>query len=224
MTLGSLAAAVALGVVFISQQRRDRDAMLPLALFSDRNRAGAYASVLLIGGGLMATYFLLTQFMQEVLEFSPMRTGLASLPVGVGIVLSAGISSKLVERVRPRFVSAPGLVIAAAGMYWLSMLAPGSSYGGHLLPALFLTYFGLGLGFMPMTLTAVHGVAAEQTGIASAVLNTAQQIGAAMGVALLSTVATTTSDTRLPDATVALQQALASENRGIVVAAREALP
>jgi predicted MFS family arabinose efflux permease len=178
---------------------------------------------LLIGAGLMATYFLLTQFMQEVLEFSPMRTGLASLPVAVGIVLSAGISSKLVERVRPRSVSSPGLLIAAAGMYWLSTLALGSSYAGHVLPALFLTYFGLGMGFMPMTLTAVHGVAAEQTGIASAVLNTAQQIGAALGVALLSTVATTTSDTRLPDATVALQQALAAENGGVVAAAREAL-
>jgi EmrB/QacA subfamily drug resistance transporter len=223
VTLGSLAVAAVLGVAFISQQRRSGDPMLPLVLFRDRNRAGAYASVLLTGAGLMATYFLLTQFMQEVLEFSPMRTGLASLPVAVGIVLSAGISSKLVERVRPRSVSAPGLLIAAAGMYWLSMLAAGSSYRAHLLPALFLTYFGLGMGFMPMTLTAVHGVAPEQTGIASAVLNTAQQIGAALGVALLSTVATTTSDTRLPDATVALQQALGSENGGIVAAAREAL-
>ena len=223
MTLGALVAAVVLVVAFLWQQARRADPMLPLTLFRDRNRAGAYASVLLIGGGLMATYFLLTQLLQEVLEFSPIRTGLASLPVAVGIALSAGISSKLVERVPPRAVAAPGLLIAAAGLYWLSLLAPGASYAGHVLPALFLTYFGLGLGFMPMTLTAVHGVAAEQSGVASAILNTAQQIGAALGVAVLSTVATTASDGRLPQAARALQQALTGGDTGTVAAARDAL-
>jgi hypothetical protein len=114
-------------------------------------------------------------------------------------------------------------VIAAAGLYWLSTLAPGSSYGGHVLPALFLTYFGLGMGFMPMTLIAVHGVAQEQTGVASAIVNTAQQIGAALGVAVLSTVATTTSDGQLPNAARALQHSLASRAEGAVAVARDAL-
>jgi EmrB/QacA subfamily drug resistance transporter len=223
VTVGALAIAVVLGLVFLALQARRGDPMLPLALFRDRNRAGAYTSVLFIGGGLMATYFLLTQFMQEVLEFSPIRTGLASLPVAVGIVLSAGISSKLVERVPARAVSAPGLLIAAGGMYWLSTLAPGASYAAHVLPALFLTYFGLGMGFMPMTLLAVHGVAAEQSGVASAILNTAQQIGAALGVAVLSTVATVASDRRLPDAATALHQALTGGDAGAVNAARAAL-
>jgi predicted MFS family arabinose efflux permease len=94
----------------------------------------AFGSLLLFGGGLMATYFLLTQFMQEVLEFSPIRTGLASLPVALGIVLSAGISSKLVERVPPRAVSAPGPLIAAGGLFWLSTLEPGASYAGPCCP------------------------------------------------------------------------------------------
>ena len=223
VTLGALAAAVVLVVAFLWQQARRADPMLPLALFRDRNRAGAHASLLLIGGGLMAAYFLLTQFMQEVLEFSPIRTGLASLPVAVGIVRSAGISSRLVERVPPRATAAPGPLIAAAGLYWLSLLAPGASYGGHVLPALFLTYFGLGLGFMRMTLTAVHGVAPEESGVASAILNTAQQLGAALGVVVLSTVATTASAGRLPQATRALQQALTGGDTGGVAAARDAL-
>jgi predicted MFS family arabinose efflux permease len=102
--------------------------MLPLGLFRDRNRSGSYAAVLFIGGGLMATYYLLTLYMQQVLEFTPVMAGLASLPVAFGIVLSAGVSSKLVERLAPRAVAAPGLLVAAAGLYWLSTLAVGSSY------------------------------------------------------------------------------------------------
>ena len=123
----------------------------------------------------------------------------------------------------PRAVGAPGLLIAGIGRYWLSLLALGASYAGHVLPSLFLTYFGLGLGVIPMTLTAVHGVAAEQSGVASAILNTTQQIGAALGVAVLSTVATTASDGRLPQATRVLQQALTGGDAGTVEAARDAL-
>jgi EmrB/QacA subfamily drug resistance transporter len=223
VTLGSLAAAAVLMVVFLLLQARRAHPMLPLALLRDRNRSGAYASVVFIGAGLMATYFLLTQFMQEVLAFSPIMAGLASLPVSFGIVLAAGISSKLVERMPPRAVSVPGLLIAAGGMFWLSTLSVGASYAGHVLPALFLTYFGLGLGFMPMTLMAVHGVREEQAGVASALLNTAQQIGAALGVAVLSTVATTASEARLPGALRALQQGLSSRDTGAVEAARLAL-
>jgi EmrB/QacA subfamily drug resistance transporter len=223
VTAGALALAAVLLGVFLSQQARRQDPMLPLALFRDRSRSGAYASVLLIGGGLMAAYFLLTQLMQQVLAFSPIRTGLASLPVAAGIVVAAGISSKLVERLPARAVSVPGLLLAAAGMAWLSTLGPGASYGGHVLPALFLTYFGLGMGFMPMTLVAVQGVAPAQTGVASAVLNTAQQLGAALGVAVLSTVATTRSDGRLPGAAGALEQALMAGDQASVAAARDAL-
>lgn len=222
-SLGALIAAVVLLAAFVLFQSRRADPMMPLGLFRDRNRTGAYSSVLFIGAGLMATYFLLTQFMQEVLEFSPIRTGLSSLPVSVGIVLAAGVSTKLVERVPPRAVSVPGLLIAAGGMYWLSTLGIGSSYFAHVLPALFLTYFGLGMGFMPMTLTAVHGVPEERAGVAAALLNTSQQIGAALGVAVLSTVATTAADSRQPGALRALQESLQNGNEAAVSAARTAL-
>jgi predicted MFS family arabinose efflux permease len=124
--------------------------------------------------------------------------GLASLPVSVGIVLAANVSTKLVERFAPRVVAVPGLLIAAVGMYLLSLLSPDSSYFSHVLPALFVTYFGLGMGFLPLTLTAVQGVYNEQTGAASAMLNASQQIGAALGVSVLGTISTLVSVRLLP--------------------------
>jgi hypothetical protein len=120
-------------------------------------------------------------------------------------------------------VAAPGLVVAALGMYWLSTLTADSSYVGHVLPALFVTYFGLGMGFIPMTLTAVHGVAEDQTGVASALLNTAQQIGAALGLAVLATISTSAANGKLPEAARALQQGLAADDKAVVATASEAL-
>ena len=223
VTLGAFLVAVALLAVFLTLQARREHPMLPLGLLRDRNRSGSYATVLFIGGALMATYYLLTLYMQQVLGFSPVMAGLATLPVSAGIVLSAGISSKLVERLAPRAVTVPGLLVAAAGLYWLSTLTTGSSYAGHVLPALFVAYFGLGMGFMPMTLTAVHGVAEERAGVASALLNTAQQLGAALGVAVLATVSTAAANGRLPEAARTLQEGLAADEAGLVASASQAL-
>jgi EmrB/QacA subfamily drug resistance transporter len=223
VTLGTFIAFATLGTAFLLLQRRRQHPMLPLDLFSDRNRSGSYLAVLFIGGGLMATYYLLTLFMQQVLQFTPVMSGLASLPVSAGIVLAAGISTRLVERFAPRMVAVPGLLIAALGMYLLSLLSPGSSYLWHVLPALFITYFGLGMGFLPLTLTAVLGVSGEQAGAASAMLNTSQQIGAALGVSLLGTISTFVADRLVPKASAALQQGLASHEVGLVAEAGSAL-
>jgi predicted MFS family arabinose efflux permease len=197
--------------------------MLPLRLLKDSNRSGSYVVVLFIGAGLMATYYLLTLYMQQVLGFSPVLAGIASLPVSVGIVVSAAISTKLVERFAPRLVAVPGLAIAAAGMLWLSTLSVGSSYVWNVLPALFVTYFGLGLGFMPLTLTAVHGVDAADAGVASAILNTAQQIGAALGVSVLATIASGVSSRMLVDAGRVLSTATATRDLAAVQRASTAL-
>lgn len=210
LALAACAVFAVLAVLFFLSQRRRVHPMLPLGLFANRNRTGSYAAVLFIGGGLMATYYLLTLFMQQVLEFSPVMSGLASLPVSVGIVLAAGASAKLVERFPPRLVAAPGLLMAAAGLYLLSRLSVESSYFGHILPALFITYFGLGLGFMPLTLTAVEDTGESEAGVASAMLNTAQQIGAALGVALLGSIATMVAHRVLPHAPLQGGAALAA--------------
>jgi EmrB/QacA subfamily drug resistance transporter len=195
-TLLTLLAAVTLGALFVWLQTRRERPMLPLGLLRDRNRAGAYVTVLFVGVGLMGTYYLLSLYMQQVLGYGPIRAGLATLPAAIGIVLSAGVSAKLVERIPVRAVSVPGLLIAAAGLAWFSTLGVDSDYAPHILPALFLAYFGLGLGFIPMTLAAVAGVREDQSGVASAIVNTAQQIGAAIGVAVLSTISAATTGDR----------------------------
>jgi len=210
MTLAALGIAAVLAGVFVWLQMKREHPMLPLRLLRDPNRSGSYLVVLFIGAGLMATYYLLTLYMQQVLGFSPVLAGVASLPVSVGIVLSAGISTKLVEHFAPRLVAVPGLVMAAGGMLWLSTLSVGSSYLWHVLPALFVTYFGLGMGFMPLTLTAVHGVDESDAGVASAILNPAQQIGAALGVSVLATIASSTTSRTLPDAGRVLSTATVS--------------
>jgi predicted MFS family arabinose efflux permease len=171
----------------------------------------------------MGTFYLLTLYLQEVLRFSPVRTGLSSLPFSAGIILGAGIGSKLVERLAPRAVGGPGLVLVAAGMFLLSTLTPDASYATHVLPGVFLTAFGFGLTAVAMTLTAVHGVAEEQAGVASALVNMAQQIGAALGLAVFTTIALAAADRRLPGAAAALQRGLPANDPGALARAGEAL-
>jgi EmrB/QacA subfamily drug resistance transporter len=223
VTVGALAAAVVLMAVFVFLQARRDDPMLPLGLFRDRSRSGSYATILVIGAGLMGTFYLLTLFLQQVLRFGPLQTGLAALPFSVGIILSAGASSKLVERLAPRAVAATGLLFAAAGMFWLSQLTVASSYAWHVLPALFATSFGLGLSFVPMTLTAVHGVAEERAGVASALVNMAQQIGAALGLAVLTSISLSAANGQLPEAARLLQEGLLANDAGVVASAGRAL-
>lgn len=111
VTLGALGAALILAVVFLWLQARGSNPMLPLGLFRDRNRSGSYATMLFVGAGLMGTFYLLALYLQQVLGFSPLQAGIASLPFSAGIILGAGISSKLVEHLAPRLVAGPGLVL-----------------------------------------------------------------------------------------------------------------
>src|SRR5687767_12010981 len=223
LTLTAFAVGALLRGVFLVLQSRTALPLLPLGLLADRNRAGSYATILFIGAGLMGSFYLLALFLQQVLQFGPLKTGVASLPFAAGIILASGISSKLVERLAPRVVAAPGLALAAGGMFWLSTLTVDSSYAAHVMPALFHTSFGLGLAFVPLTLTAVHRVAEDRAGVASALVNMAQQIGAALGLAVLTAVSTTAADEQLPDAARVLQQGLAGADTGAVARAGEAL-
>ncbi|NGO69684.1 MFS transporter [Streptomyces boncukensis] len=198
LTLLSFGAAAALLTAFLILQSRAAHPMMPLHLLRDRNRSGSYAAMLFLGGGMFAMFYFLTLYMQLVLGYSPVRAGFASLPFCVGMPLAAGVSSRLSARVPPRALAGPGLGLAAVGMLWFSTLAPDSSYAAHVLPASFVTAIGLGLCFVPLTLGAVSGVGYEDSGIASALLNTAQQIGGALGLAVLSTVSTSAADGRMP--------------------------
>src|SRR5688572_27301084 len=216
ITVGALSAAAGLMLLFVWLQRRGKDPMLPLSLFSDRNRSGSYAAMLFAGAGLMGTFYLLTLYLQQVLHFTPLNTGLAALPFSAGIVLGAGVSSKLLERLAPRSVAGPGAFIGAAGMLWLSRLGTDSSYWAHILPAVLATSFGLAMLAVTMTLTAVHGVAPQRAGVASALVNMAQQIGAALGLAILTTVSITAASSQIAGASGAFGHAPAGDIPGVL--------
>ncbi|MFD9329666.1 MFS transporter [Streptomyces sp. NPDC060065] len=223
LTLVSFGAAAVLLAVFLVVQARTAHPMMPLRLFKDRSRWGSYATMLFIGAGMFATFYFLTLYMQLILGYSPVRTGFAYLPFSFGMAAAAGISSKLVARFAPRVIAGPGLLVAAMGMLWFATLEPDSSYAAHLMPAMFVTALGLGASFVPMTLGAVSGVSHEDTGIASALLNTAQQIGGALGLAVLSTISTSAANDKLPEAATALYRGLATKDFALTARAGEAV-
>jgi len=223
VTLGMFAIAAILLVTFLRTQTGTRHPLLPLRLLRNRNRAGSYATMLFIGAAMFATFYFLSLYMQQVKGCSPVRAGFACLPFSLCMGLSAGLGSRLLGRIPPRLLAGPGLVIAAAGMLWFSLLEPASSYTTHLMPAMFITALGLGASFLPMTLGVMAGVERHDTGIASAVLNTTQQIGGAVGLAILATVSTCAADNQLPRADAAFFQGLATGDMSLVQRAADAL-
>ncbi len=223
VTLVSFAAAAVLLTAFLYLQARTVDPMMPLRLFKDRTRSGSYVTMLFIGAGMFATFYFLTLYMQLILGYSPVRTGFAYLPFSFGMAMAAGISSKLVTHLAPRLIAGPGLLVAAVGMLWFATLEPDSSYTAHLMPAMFVTALGLGMSFVPMTLGAVSGVSHQDTGVASALLNTAQQIGGALGLAILSTISTSAADDKLPQAAGSLYRGLATNDFALVAKAGDAV-
>lgn len=224
LTLGCFAAALVLIPLFLFVQARSRHPMMPLGLLRDRNRAASYSTMLLVGGGMFATYYFLTLYMQQVEGYDALRTGVAYLPFAIGIGLASGLlGPRLLGKVSPRAVVAPGLCAAALGMVAFSLLAPGSSYFLHLMPAMLITGIGLGLSIVPLTLGALSGVEPGQSGIASGILNAGMQVGGALGLALLSTVALTGANSVLPDANALLFQGLESGDTTLVAQASQAL-
>ncbi|WP_461187968.1 MFS transporter [Arthrobacter sp. Z4-13] len=222
LTVGSFALAVVLIPVFVRLQARSNDPLLPLRLFQDRNRSGSYLAMLLVSFGPMGAFYLLTLFMQHILGYNPIQTGLAWLPFGVGIVLGAGVASKLVVRFAPRIISTTGMLIASAAMLWFSTIHSGTTYL-ELLPGTFALAFGFALSFIPLTLTAVNKVQAQDSGIASALLNSAQQVGVALGIAVLSTISVSITESSFPGALTALSASRGSGNGAATAAASAAL-
>lgn len=223
LTLVSFATAVVLLPLFVMLQARGNDPLLPLRLFQDRNRTGSYLGTALLAFGPMGAFYLLTLYMQHIVGYSPIQTGLSWLPFAVGIVLGAGIGSKLVLRFAPRQVAVPGMLTAAVALLWLSAIGSEFNYVTQFLPAVFLLAFGFALGLVSLTLTAVKGVRAQDSGIASALLNASQQIGVAFGLAVLSTVSVTVTSTQVPDALAALYRGREAGEDELVQSAGSAL-
>jgi EmrB/QacA subfamily drug resistance transporter len=197
--------SVVLLVAFVASQASSRNPLLPLDLLRNRDRTGAYLTMLLLAIGPMGAFYVITLHLQQVQGYSPLRTGLAWLPFAAGIVLGAGIAPKLLVRATGRVVAATGGLVSAAAALWLSRVGVDTAYWLHLAPAMLLLALGFGLGVMALTQAAVYDVDEDTAGIASALLNSAQQLGVALGLAVLAGVAATvTASTPQPASAGAL--------------------
>ncbi len=187
--VASLLAAVVLLASFIIIEARSQHALMPLRIFRNRNRSGAYLIMLCVGTALFGMFFFLTIFVQTVWGYSALRTGIAYLPMVAMIMLMAGVSTQLVPRIGARPLLLAASAITTGGMFWLSRITEHSTYVGGLLGPMMLTAAGLGLLFMPATLVALSKVDDKDAGLASSLVNTGQQVGGSIGLAVLGTVA-----------------------------------
>jgi EmrB/QacA subfamily drug resistance transporter len=194
LVLGLFAAGVVLLVSFVWWQTRAPSPLLPLHIVKERNRAGCFLTMGLAVIGMFGMFLFLTYYLQVILGYSPVKTGMAFLPLTVAIIVgSTQISARLMHHVPPRTLMVPGAVLAAGGMSFFTRLTVESDYATELLPGLLLMGLGMGLIFMPVFATATAGVAPQDSGVTSATVNTSQQVGGSIGTALLNTIATTSS-------------------------------
>jgi MFS family permease len=187
-TLVPLLGAVVLLAAFVVIEVRSPEPLMPLSIFRSRNRSGAYSMMLFLGMAVFSMFFFLTQYLQNLHGYSAVRTGLGFLPMSAGIMVAAVVTARVMTRTGIRVPLIVGPVLALGGLVWLTQLGPGSGYLAVIGPLLLLAV-GMGQCFVPLTVTAISGVAANEAGLASALLNTGQQIGGALGLAVLGTVA-----------------------------------
>jgi EmrB/QacA subfamily drug resistance transporter len=181
--------ALVMLVSFFVVENRVANPLVPMRVLLERNRGTSYLVSLIVGIGLFAMFLFLGLYLQVVLGYSPIKAGFAFLPFSVGIILGAGVASQLLPRVGPKPLMVPGLIMGAVGLAWLSRLEYDSAYATHVLPAMLIISVGMAFNFIPVSTTALHGIGKRDAGVASALLNTSQQVGGAVGTALLNTVA-----------------------------------
>ena len=188
-TIAALAASVVLLGAFLALERRVSNPLLPLHVIWDRARGGAYATIALAGSAVFAVFLFLTYYMQQNLGFSPLKTGLGFLPMTVMIVLTATtVQTRVLPRTGAKPLVVTGMSLGIVAMVLFTRLTPDAAYASHVLPGLILTGLGMGCVFAPAFSTATLGVKTSDAGIASAMVNTSQQVGGSVGTALLSTI------------------------------------
>ncbi|MEP6463789.1 MAG: MFS transporter [Frankiaceae bacterium] len=192
-TIGSFVLAVLLLAVFLRIESTIDEPIMPLHLFQNRNRAGSYGIMLALAAALFSMFFFLTLFVQDILHYSPLRAGFAFLPVSAMIIVTAQLASRKLLTVGPKPFMVAGAVLATAGLGWLSLLTVNSTYVNGILLPMLLFSAGMGFLFVPLTITAVNGVATSESGAASGLLNVMQQVGGSLGLSILVTVFGTAS-------------------------------
>jgi EmrB/QacA subfamily drug resistance transporter len=188
-TLLRLGGAALLLIAFVVIELRERWPLMPFSIFRLRTLRGADIVGLLVGMSLFSMFFFISLYLQNVLGFSPIKTGLSYLPLAVTIILTAGVASRLVTRVGFKPTLIAGLLFVAAGLAWFAQVSPHGSYASDVLGPSLLAAVGLGLSFVTVTIAAVTGTTPHTAGLASGLINTAQQVGGALGLAILATVA-----------------------------------
>jgi EmrB/QacA subfamily drug resistance transporter len=188
-TIGLLAAAFVLLSLFLIIEARSKAPLMRLSIFRVRALAVGDSVLLLVASGMFGMFFFASLYVQEILGYSPLRAGLAFLPVTAGIIIGAGLAQQLIKRVGVKNVSTAGIALASLGMLVLTQLPVHGSYVSDLLVGLLPMSLGMGLTFVPITLMGTSGVRDEDAGLASGLFNTAQQVGGSLGLAILSTLA-----------------------------------
>jgi predicted MFS family arabinose efflux permease len=188
VTLAALALAVVALATFARIEARAAQPVTPLRLFADGQRSASYAARLLLVGGLFGMFFFATQYLQDDLGFSPVRAGVAFLPMTVLLFGVSRLAARLLGRFAPIPLAMAGIVPVIAGMAWLSRISPGTAYLPGVLGPMMLFGVGMGLAMVPLTTAAVAGVRAADSGAAASMVNVTQQVGGALGLAILVTV------------------------------------
>jgi EmrB/QacA subfamily drug resistance transporter len=199
-TLGLLALSVLLISAFVAIELRSRAPLVPFSIFRIRTLTGANIVGLLVGASLFAMFFFITLYMQQVLDYSAIKAGLSYLPLAISISLSAGIASQLITRIGFKPTLAIGMVLIAVALVWFAQVSVGGAYLSDILGPSLLAAAGLGFAFVTTTIAALTGVRDEESGLASGLINTSQQIGGALGLAVLATVATSRTEDLMTEA------------------------
>ena len=188
-TIGTLLASALLLGAFVAIERRSRAPLVPFSIFRVRTITGANVVGILVGASLFSMFFFISLYMQQVLGYSPIKAGLSYLPLAVSIILSAGIASQLVTKVGFKPILATGMGLIAVGLIWFSQISVDGTFLSDILGPSLLAAVGLGFAFVPVTIAAVSGIPDREQGLASGLINTSQQVGGALGLAILAAVA-----------------------------------
>jgi len=235
LTIASLVTGVVLLGLFMLVELRVEHPLLPFRVFANRSRAASFAAMMLLPAAMFSMFFYLSLFIQNVMGYSPLKAGFAFLPFSICIIISATIVSKLLNRIDPRYIAGVGTLMAAVALYGFSRLSvPDSgqdvlnavsqgrslgadvSYWTQILPFVCLMALGMGAVFVPLTLTAVHRLRPEDTGVGSGVLNTMQQVGGAFGLAALATVGSHYTNAHISSIAPTIGQGLSSVDPNVV--------
>jgi EmrB/QacA subfamily drug resistance transporter len=188
-TIGTIAASLVLLAAFVAIEQRSKAPLVPFSIFRVRTVTGANVVGILVGASLFSMFYFISLYMQQVLGYSPIKAGLSYLPLAISIILSAGIASGLVTKVGFKPILATGMALIALGLLWFTQISVDGSFLGDILGPSLLAAVGLGFAFVPVTIAAVSGIEDREQGLASGLINTSQQVGGALGLAILAAVA-----------------------------------